>query len=143
MGSRPGANRRHKFNFPVSPKESFLFGEVDPNAKGTRPVVRSNSHETSHDLDVVVFRRQPESVGFVSLTQFPRVRARAEQDIYKLMISERRREHESSKSSLTRKIVAKTLVSKPLLKCHWHGDREFGVRIHSFVEHFAKRVCVV
>jgi hypothetical protein len=73
----------------------------------------------------------------VSLSQFPRVRAGAEQDIYKLMISERRREHESSKSSLTRKIVAKTLVSKPLLKCHWHGDPELGVRIHSFVEHFA------
>ena len=69
MGSRPGANRRHKFNSPVSPKESFLFEEVDRNAKGTRLVVRSNSHETSHDLDVFVFRRQPESVGFVPLSE--------------------------------------------------------------------------
>jgi len=67
MGSRPGGNRRHEFNFSLSPKESFLFGELDRNAKGLRLVVRSNSHETSHDLDVFVFRRQPESVGFVPL----------------------------------------------------------------------------
>jgi hypothetical protein len=64
-------------------------------------------------------------------------------EIHERVISERRCEHESGKSFLTRKIVAKTLVSKPLLKCHWHGDREFGIGIHAFVEHFAKRVSVV
>ena len=59
------------------------------------------------------------------------------------IFSERRREHESGKSFLTRDIVAKILVGKPLLKCRWDGDRELGIRIHPFVEHFAKRVSVV
>ena len=100
MGSRPGGNRRHEFNFSVSPKESFLFGEVDRNAKGTRLVVRSNSQETSHDRDIFVFRRQPKSVGFVPLSQFPRVSARAEQDIHKRVISERRREPRTQNGSV-------------------------------------------
>ena len=101
MGSRPGRNRCHEFNFSISPKESVLFGEVDRNAKGMRLVVRSNSHETSHDLDVFVFRCQPESVGLMLLGQFPRVRARAEQDIHERVVPERRCEHESGKSFLT------------------------------------------
>ena len=81
MGSRPGGNRRHEFNFSVSPKESFLFGEVDRNAKGMRLVVRSNSHETLHDFYVLVFRCEPERKSLMLLCLFPRVGARAEQDV--------------------------------------------------------------
>src|SRR4030095_12145801 len=110
-GSSSGGNRCHEFNFPISPKQGLLFGEANRNTKGMRLVVRSNSHQTSHDLYVFVFSCQPESVGFMLLGHLPTVGARVEQDLHKRMVSERRCEHKGGESLLIRKIVAKTLVS--------------------------------
>ena len=61
-------------------------------------MIRTNAHETSHDVYILVFGCKPEGEGLMLPGRLPRVRACGKDDLNEGVIAKRCRKHEAGES---------------------------------------------